>query len=52
MYYAHIRGDGTKQTVEEHLVGTAERCGVFAAAFGEEKRGALFATAGLWSVRK
>ena len=41
MYYAHIRGDGTKQTVEEHLVGTAERCGVFAAAFGEEKRGKL-----------
>ncbi|MGM9549936.1 MAG: CRISPR-associated helicase Cas3' [Faecousia sp.] len=41
MYYAHIREDGTKQTVEEHLNGTAERCAVFAAAFGEEKRGRL-----------
>lgn len=41
MYYAHIREDGTKQTVEEHLNGTAERCGAFAAAFGEEARGKL-----------
>ncbi|MGM9604248.1 MAG: CRISPR-associated helicase Cas3' [Faecousia sp.] len=41
MYYAHIREDGTKQTVEEHLEGTAERCAAFAAAFGEEKRGKL-----------
>ena len=41
MYYAHIRGDGTKQTVEEHQTGTAERCAFFAAAFGEEKRGEL-----------
>ena len=38
MYYAHIRDDGTKQTVEEHQTGTAERCAFFAAAFGEEKR--------------
>lgn len=41
MYYAHIREDGTKQTVEEHLNGTAERCASFAAAFGEEARGKL-----------
>lgn len=41
MYYAHIRGDGTKQTVEEHLNGTGERCAIFASAFGEEARGRL-----------
>lgn len=41
MYYAHIRADGTKQTVEAHLNGTAERCASFAAAFGEEQRGKL-----------
>ena len=41
MYYAHIRKDGTKQAVEEHLNGTAERCAFFAAAFGEEARGRL-----------
>lgn len=46
MYYAHIREDGAKQTVEEHLEGTAERCAGFAAAFGEEKRGELFDTVG------
>ena len=41
MYYAHIREDGKKQTVEEHQYGTAERCAAFAAAFGEEKRGRM-----------
>lgn len=41
MYYAHIRKDGTKQTVEEHLNGTAERCACFAVSFGEEARGRL-----------
>ena len=41
MYYAHIREDGAKQTVEEHLSGTAERCAAFAAAFEEEARGRL-----------
>ena len=41
MYYAHIREDGKKQTVEEHLRGTAERCAAFASAFGEENRGSL-----------
>ena len=45
MYYAHIRGDGTKQTVEEHLNGTGERCAIFASAFGEEKRGKLLGQA-------
>ena len=39
MYYAHLREDGAVQTVEEHLAGTARRCGDFAAAFGEEARG-------------
>lgn len=41
MYDAHIREDGKKQTVGEHLEGTAERCASFAAAFGEEQRGKL-----------
>lgn len=41
VYFAHIRKDGEKQTVEEHLTGTAKRCAAFAAAFGEEKRGEL-----------
>lgn len=41
MYYAHIREDGVKQTVEEHLKGTSDRCARFAAAFGEESRGRM-----------
>lgn len=41
MYYAHIREDGKKQTVEEHQRGTAERCAAFASAFEEENRGRL-----------
>lgn len=39
MYYAHIREDGRVQTVQEHLDGTAQRCGEFAARFGEKDRG-------------
>ena len=39
MYYAHIREDGAKQTVEAHLSGTADLCGAFAADFGESARG-------------
>lgn len=39
MYYAHIREDGAKQTVEAHLSGTADLCGAFAAEFGEKERG-------------
>lgn len=38
-YLAHITPDGRGQTVEEHLRGTAQLCGSFAAAFGEEERG-------------
>ena len=41
MCYAHIREDGGKQTVEQHLEGTAEKCALFASSFGEEKRGKL-----------
>ena len=41
MFYAHIREDGKKQTVEEHLLGTAELCAGFASRFGEEDRGRL-----------
>lgn len=45
MYYAHIREDGAAQTVDEHLEGTAMRSAEFAAAFHEEKRGALLGMA-------
>lgn len=41
MYLAHLSRDGREQTVEEHLRGTAELCGKFAAKFGEERRGRL-----------
>lgn len=41
MYIAHIREDGTEQTVQEHLRGTSERCARFASAFGEEERGRM-----------
>lgn len=41
MYYAHIREDGTTQTVTEHLQGTALLCQKFASAFGEDRRGYL-----------
>lgn len=41
MYLAHISQDGREQTVEDHLRGTAELCGEFAAKFGEEDRGRL-----------
>lgn len=44
-YYAHIRDDGQVQTVAEHLEGTARRSAQFAAAFGEERRGALLGMA-------
>lgn len=45
MYYAHIREDGTEQSVEEHLTGTGRRSGSFAADFGEEARGRLIGDA-------
>lgn len=41
MYLAHLSRDGREQTVEEHLRGTAELCGKFAAKFGGERRGRL-----------
>lgn len=41
MFYAHISEDGRKQTVEDHLKGTAALCAQFASRFGEEERGAL-----------
>lgn len=45
MFYAHIREDGKKQTVEEHLQGTAELCSLFASRFSEEARGRLLGMA-------
>lgn len=45
MYYAHIREDGAVQTVQEHLMGTAQLCGCFARRFGEEERGRLLGLA-------
>ncbi len=39
-YLAH-RADEREQTVQEHLAGTAERCGDFAAAFGAGEQGRL-----------
>lgn len=41
MFYAHIRADGKKQTVEEHLRGTAELCSCFTSRFAEAERGML-----------
>lgn len=40
-FYAHIREDGKKQTVDEHLHGTAQLCSHFASSFGEANRGLL-----------
>lgn len=45
MYDAHIRENGESQTVAEHLTGTSQRSGQFAAAFGQERRGALLGMA-------
>lgn len=41
VYLAHIAQDGRRQTVSEHLNGTAELCAGFAAAFGAENQGRL-----------
>lgn len=42
IYYAHISEDGLRrQTVAEHLEGTAALCSAFAAAFGAEGDGEL-----------
>lgn len=40
-YYAHIAADGRKQTVEEHLRGTAKRAATFADDFGAGAYGNL-----------
>ena len=40
-YLAHIADDGRKQTVREHLEGTADGCAAKAAAFGAERQGRL-----------
>lgn len=40
-YLAHIAEDGREQTVEAHLLGTAELAKRFAAAFGAEADGAV-----------
>lgn len=40
-YLAHISEDGRKQTVQEHLRGTANLCMQFAAAFGAAEQGEL-----------
>lgn len=40
-YLAHIAEDHRQQTVLQHLEGTAERCGRFAAAFGAKELGEL-----------
>lgn len=45
MYNAHIREDGVAQSVADHLKGTAQLAGKFAAAFGEAKRGELLGMA-------
>lgn len=41
VYLAHIAQDHRRQTVLEHLNGTAELCARFAAAFGAEEQGRL-----------
>ena len=40
-YLAHLSDDGRKQTVLDHLKGTADRCAAFAVAFGAEEQGRL-----------
>ena len=40
-YLAHISQDNRKQTIPEHLSGTADLCAGFAAAFGAEEQGLL-----------
>lgn len=44
-YYAHISDDGRRQTVAEHLTGTAALCRSFASAFGAEAEGELIGLA-------
>ena len=44
-YYAHISDDGRRQTVAEHLTGTAALCRAFAGSFGAEAEGELMGLA-------
>ena len=44
-YCAHISDDGRRQTVAEHLTGTAVLCRAFAGAFGAEAEGELMGLA-------
>ena len=44
-YLAHISEDGRKQTLEEHLVETANRCSKFADAFNCSEQGFLLGIA-------
>ena len=44
-YYAHISDNGRRQTVAEHLTGTAALCRSFASAFGSEAEGELMGLA-------
>ncbi|MBP3701319.1 MAG: CRISPR-associated helicase Cas3' [Lachnospiraceae bacterium] len=45
MFYAHISEDGRKQTVLQHLEGTARLASEFAGVFGEEEMGRLIGLA-------
>lgn len=38
-YFAHVAEDGRKQSIENHLQGTANLCAAFAKEFGAEKQG-------------
>ena len=40
-FLAHISDDGRKQTVQEHLEGTARLCSEFAAEFDAAEQGYL-----------
>lgn len=40
-WFAHIAEDGRRQTLPQHLEGTARLCARFAAAFGWQEQGAL-----------
>lgn len=44
-YFAHIRPDGERQTVQAHLRDTGALCGDFASRFGERERGELMGCA-------
>lgn len=45
LFYAHISEDGRKQTVLQHLEGTARLASEFAKVFGEEQMGQLLGLA-------